>query len=777
MSTEEVNATTTTTNQDSSSNIKKKPKLRRYDSLDLESASVRGHQPHGSKKMSWPVILSLAFQSIGVIYGDIGTSPLYVYASTFSNGIKDNNDIIGVLSLIYYTITLMPLIKYVFIVLRANDNGNGGTFALYSLLCRNARVGLLPSQQAEDTEVSNYQLQLPSNRLGWSLKVRSALENSKFAKYVLLFVTMLATSLVIGDGVLTPSISVLSAVGGLKEASPVFTEGRVVWISVAILIMLFSVQRFGTDKVGYSFAPIISVWFSMNAGIGLYNFIKYDPTVIKAVNPWHIVQYFMRNGKEAWVSLGGVVLCITGTEALFADLGHFSVRSIQISMSMITYPAIILAYSGQASYLRLHPDEVSNTFYNAIPAPLYWPMFVIAVLAAIIASQAMISGTFSIIQQSLSLGCFPRVTVVHTSDKYEGQVYIPELNYIIMFACVCVTLAFRTTEKIGNAYGIAVVFAETITSSFMVLVMILIWKKHIIWIILYVVCIMSVELTYLSAVLYKFAHGGFLPIAFASVLMLVMFTWNYVYRKKYYYEMENKVSTETLREIAKQSNFCRIPGLAVFYSELVHGIPPIFEHYVGNVPALHSVLVFVSIKSLPISKVPPEERFLFRRVPPRDLHVFRCVVRYGYMDVRNEHEHFETMLIQRLQEFMRDDFWLHWDRNMKGELGDDRVELVEDEHENEDDFIRNGDDNEEVIRRKEEELLKEMEVVEKSGRAGVVHMMGESEVMAAKGASLGKRIVIDFGYNFLKRNLRQTHDKVFEIPRKRLLKVGMTYEL
>ncbi|GAB4829862.1 hypothetical protein Ancab_019508 [Ancistrocladus abbreviatus] len=205
---------------------------------------------------------------------------------------------------------------------------------------------------------------------------------------------------------------------------------RVVWISVAILILLFSVQRFGTDKVSYSFARIICVWFAINASIGLFNLIKYDPTVIKALNPWNIVEYFKRNGKEARVSLGGVVLCIT-------------VRSIEISTCTVRYPALILAYSGQATYLRKETWGVSNTSFKAVP---------VAVLAAIIASQAMISGTLSILQQSLSLGCFPRVKVVHTSTKYEGQVYMPEVSFILMVACVCVTLAFKTTEKIGNAY-------------------------------------------------------------------------------------------------------------------------------------------------------------------------------------------------------------------------------------------------------------------------------------------------------------------------------------
>ncbi|KAL8153798.1 hypothetical protein V2J09_011558 [Rumex salicifolius] len=747
-------------------------KLRRHDSLDVESAKVGGHHGHGVKVVSWAVVLRLAFQSIGVVYGDIGTSPLYVYASTFTDGIRHQDDIIGVLSLIYYTVTLLPIIKYVFIVLRANDNGNGGTFALYSLVCRHVKVGLLPSTQAEDQQVSAYHLKLPTSRLRWASKVKTALESSRFSKFVLLFVTMLATALVIGDGILTPCISVLSAVSGIRLATPAMTEERVVWVTVGILILLFSVQRLGTDKVGYSFGPIICTWFFINAGIGLYNFIKYDPTVIKAINPWQIVEYFTRNGKNAWVSLGGIVLCITGTEALFADLAHFTVRSIQISMCSVVYPALMLAYSGQAAYLRQHPEHVNQAFFKAIPGPLYWPVFVVAVFAAIIASQAMISGTFSIIQQSLSLGCFPRVTIVHTSAKYEGQVYIPEVNYFLMIACVCVTLSFKTTEKIGNAYGIAVVFAEMITSSFMVLVMILIWKKHILLVITYIVVIMSVELTYLTAVLYKFAHGGYLPLAFACFFMVVMIVWNYVYRKKYYYEMDHKISPDQLRELVSRPTICKIPGLAIFYSELVHGIPPIFEHYAANIPALHSVLVFVSVKSLPINKVPAEERFLFRRIHPKDLYVFRCVVRYGYTDLRNnEQEPFERVLLERLKDFVRDDSFVSM---LKQQEASDNCRDVESEEVSEGgDAIRKAEVAEETRQREVEE---EVEVLERASKAGVVHLMGESEVMAEKGSGLGKRIMIDYGYNFLKKNLRQS-DKMLDVPRKRLLKVGMTYEL
>ncbi|XP_059295287.1 potassium transporter 5-like [Lycium ferocissimum] len=730
----------------------------------------------------WSMILQLAFQSIGVVYGDIGTSPLYVYSSTFLNGIKHEDDILGVLSLIFYTITLIPLIKYVFIVLRANDNGDGGTFAIYSLICRYAKVGLIPSQEAEDRDVSTFKLELPNRRTRRASKLKSMLENSKFAKFFMLSATMLGTSMVIGDGVLTPCISVLSAVGGIKEAAPkAMTEERIVWISVAILVLLFTFQRFGTDKVGYIFAPIICVWFSLNAGIGIYNFLKHDPTVIKAFNPKYIIDYFTRNKKDAWISLGGIVLSITGTEALFADVGHFTVRSVQISMCCVTYPALILTYIGQASFLRKNADDVSETFFKSIPHGIYWPMYVVAVFAAIIASQAMISGTFAVIQQSLALGCFPRVKIVHTSTKHHGQVYIPEINYLLMLACVVVTLAFRTTEKIGNAYGIAVVFVMTLTSSFLILVMIMIWKTHILLIITYALIIGTVELVYLSSVLYKFDQGGYLPLAFAMFLMFIMCVWNYVYRKKYYFELDHKISPEKVKETMDETNFHRLPGLAIFYSELVQGIPPIFKHYVANVPCLHSVLVFVSFKSLPISKVPVEERFLFRWVQPSELYVFRCVVRYGYNDARHEQEDFEKILVERLKEFVRE-YCLFSIAIKSHRLSMERISQLE----NIDSGINNvgavkaeeedEEEEEEDLNKTQIEIINEIEVVDRACRAGVVHLMGEHEVMASKGSGIAKKVIINYTYSFLKRNLRQSN-KVFDIPHKRMLKVGMTYEL
>jgi len=428
-------------------------RLQRYDSLHMEAGMFPAGGSTHAAKVGWATTLHLAFQSIGVVYGDMGTSPLYVFSSTFTNGINNTDDLLGVMSLIIYTVILLPLIKYCFIVLRANDNGDGGTFALYSLISRYARVSLIPNQQAEDAMVSHYKLESPTYRMKRAHWIKKKMESSPKFKVLLFLVTVLATSMVIGDGVLTPSMSVLSAVGGIQQRATNLTQGQIVGISIAILIVLFLVQCFGTDKVGYTFAPIILAWFLLIAGIGVYNLIKHDVSVLKAFNPKYIVDYFKRNGKQGWISLGGVILCITGTEAMFADLGHFNVRAIQIGFSVVLFPSVLLAYIGQAAYLRIYPENVANTFYKSIPGPLYWPTFVVAVAAAIIASQAMISGAFAIIAQSQVLGCFPRVRVTHTSTKFEGQVYIPEINYVLMVLCVAVTAIFQTTEKIGNAYG------------------------------------------------------------------------------------------------------------------------------------------------------------------------------------------------------------------------------------------------------------------------------------------------------------------------------------
>ncbi|XP_016460111.2 potassium transporter 5-like [Nicotiana tabacum] len=753
-------------------------KLHRVDSLNLEAGKVSTSPARHASKADWKTILSLAFQSVGVIYGDIGTSPLYVYASTFTDNIGHKDDILGVLSLIIYTIILVPMTKYVFIVLWANDNGDGGAFALYSLMCRYAKVSLIPNQEPEDRELSHYNLDIPSNQFRRAQKIRHKLEKSKFAKFLLVFVAILGTSMVIGDGVLTPCISVLSAVSGIKPLG----EDAVVGISIAILVALFCVQRFGTDKVGYSFAPAICVWFLFISGIGLYNLFKYDVSVLRAFNPKYIVDYFKRNGRKGWISLGGVFLCITGSEAMFADLGHFSVRSVQISFSCLVFPALLSAYSGQAAYLSKFPENVENTFYDSVPDPLYWPTFVVAVAAAIIASQAMISGAFSIVAQAQSLGCFPRVKVMHTSAKYEGQVYIPELNYFLMVACVLVTLSFKTTEKLGHAYGIAVVIAEIITTHMVTLIMLVIWKISIWWITLFYVVYLSIESTYLSAQLTKFVQGGYLPLAFSVVLVLMMGTWHYVQKLRYQFELNNKVSSDYVRDLAKSPDIKRVPGIGLLYSELVQGIPPIFPHFVSNIPSVHSIIVLVSIKSIPISKVALQERFLFRQVEPREYKVFRCVVRLGYKDQLGNTEDFENQLVEQLNQFIQHERYILGAHDHQG--ADREVEpVISDQLQSknssrihmEDDLQQQVDSTQiQMVSPNSEE--EEMQFVTKAKEQGVFYLLGEAEVMAKQDSSFVKKFFVNNAYNFLRKNFRQG-EKVMAIPQSRLLRVGMTYEL
>uniref|UniRef100_A0A453BWE0 Potassium transporter n=1 Tax=Aegilops tauschii subsp. strangulata TaxID=200361 RepID=A0A453BWE0_AEGTS len=731
--------------------------LKRHDSLFGDAEKVSDSKHHGSQ-VSWMRTLSLAFQSVGIIYGDIGTSPLYVYSSTFPDGIKDRDDLLGVLSLILYTLIIIPMLKYVFIVLYANDNGDGGTFALYSLISRYAKIRLIPDQQVEDAAVSNYHIEAPSSQLKRAQWLKQKLESSKAAKIVLFTLTILGTSMVIGDGTLTPAISVLSAVSGIREKAPSLTQTQVVLISVAILFMLFSVQRFGTDKVGYTFAPVISVWFLLIAGIGMYNLVVHDVGVLRAFNPMYIVQYFIRNGKSGWVSLGGIILCVTGTEGMFADLGHFNIRAVQLSFNGILFPSVALCYIGQAAYLRKFPDNVANTFYRSIPAPMFWPTFIVAILAAIIASQAMLSGAFAILSKALSLGCMPRVRVIHTSHKYEGQVYIPEVNFLMGLASIVVTVAFRTTTSIGHAYGICVVTTFAITTHLMTVVMLLIWKKHVIFIMLFYVVFGSIELIYLSSILSKFIEGGYLPICFALVVMSLMAAWHYVQVKRYWYELDHIVPTSEMTMLLEKNEVRRIPGVGLLYTELVQGIPPVFPRLIQKIPSVHSIFMFMSIKHLPISRVVPTERFIFRQVGPREHRMFRCVARYGYSDTLEEPKEFAAFLVDRLKMFIQEEsaFALAQDEEESGGAA--------------------GEVSDALARPRNQAVEEEKQLIDREVERGMVYLMGEANVTAEAKSSILKKVVVNHVYTFLRKNLTEGH-KVLAIPKDQLLKVGITYEI
>ncbi|KAL0341413.1 UNVERIFIED_CONTAM: Potassium transporter 4 [Sesamum radiatum] len=387
--------------------------------------------------------------------------------------------IFGAFSLIFWTLTLIPLLKYVIILLSADDNGEGGTFALYSLLCRHGKFSLLPNQQAADEELSAYKYG-PPGQSSSSVSVKRFLEKHKKLRTALLLVVLLGAGMVIGDGVVTPAMSVLSSVSGLEAAHKGLPQGGVRSLSCIILVGLFALQHCGTHKVGFLFAPVVILWLLSIFSIGLYNTIQWNPKILLALSPHYIIKFFSQTGRDGWISLGGVLLAITGTEAMFADLGHFSACSIRIAFLFLVYPCLVVQYMGQAAFLSKNIQEIPNSFYGSIPDSVFWPVFVIATLASIVGSQAIISATFSIIKQCHALGCFPRVKVVHTSKQIHGQIYIPEINWILMILTLAVALGFKDTTAIGNAYGLAVMSVMFITTFLMVLVMVIVWQRSII---------------------------------------------------------------------------------------------------------------------------------------------------------------------------------------------------------------------------------------------------------------------------------------------------------
>ncbi|BAT74660.1 hypothetical protein LR48_Vigan511s010600 [Vigna angularis] len=769
---------------------------KRVDSFDVEAMEIAGTHAHHSKDLSfWPT-LALAFKTLGVVYGDMGTSPLYVFADVFSKvPVGSDDDVLGALSLIMYTIAIIPLAKYVFIVLKANDNGEGGTFALYSLICRYANVSMLPNRQQADEYISSFKLKLPTPELERALKIKDTLEKASLLKNLIFVLVLVGASMIIGDGILTPAISVMSAISGLQDQINGFGTGEVVGISIVVLMALFSIQRFGTGKVGFLFAPILALWFFSLGSIGVYNILKYDITVLRAFNPAYIYFFFKRNGKAAWSSLGGCVLCITGAEAMFADLGHFSVPAIQIAFTCVVFPCLLLAYMGQAAFLTKNPSSYSSVFYKSVPESLFWPVFVIATLAAMIASQAMISATFSCIKQSMALGCFPRLKIIHTSKKFMGQIYIPVVNWFLMIMCIVVVSIFQSTTDIANAYGIAEVGVMMVSTILVTLVMVLIWQTNLLFALCFCLGFGSVELIYMSSVLSKIFEGGWLPLAFATLFLSVMYTWNYGSVLKYRSEVREKVSVDTMLELGSNLGTVRVPGVGLLYNELVQGIPSIFLQFLLNLPALHSTIVFVCIKYVPIPVVPQEERFLFRRVCPKDYHIFRCVARYGYKDVRKEdHQAFEQLLIESLEKFLRREA-LETALELEGNLTDEldsvsantresdlpvgtgadelRIPLMHDQKLEEtgtssalpSSYMSSDDDP---------GLEYELSALREATESGFTYLLGHGDVRAKKNSFFFKKLVINYFYTFLRNNCRGGTANM-RVPHTNIIQVGMTY--
>ncbi|KAL8144561.1 hypothetical protein V2J09_017593 [Rumex salicifolius] len=756
---------------------------------------------NSSKKDSWRTILVLAYQSLGVVYGDLSISPLYVFKSTFAEDIQHsetNEEIFGVLSFVFWTLTLLPLIKYVFIVLRADDNGEGGTFALYSLICRNAKVSLLPNRQAADEAVSTYRLEEPPK----TSKTKMLIEKHKWLHTALLVLALLGTCMVIGDGVLTPAISVFTAVSGLETLmSPGHHQYAVIPITCFILVCLFALQHYGTHKIGFIFAPVVLMWLICTSALGIYNIYRWNPYVYQALSPYYMYKFLNKTRRSGWMSLGGVLLCITGSEVMFADLGHFPSTAIQIAFTFLVYPALILAYMGQAAYLSKHHQNSDGiNFYLSVPESLKWPMLMVAILASVVGCQAIITGTFSIINQCKSLGCFPRVKVIHTSDKIHGQIYIPEINWILMILCIAVTIGFRDTKHLGNASGLAIMTVMLVTTCLTSLVIILGWHKPPILALGFLVVFGSIELLYFSASLVKFTEGAWLPILLALFLLAIMLVWHYATIKKYEFDLQNKVSLDWLMALGASLGISRVPGIGLVFTELTSGIPANFSRFVTNLPAFHRVLVFVCIKYVPVPHVPRAERYLIGRVGPFSHRSYRCIVRYGYRDVHQDVDSFETELIAKLADFIRHD-WSSGqaagdDDVVEGSPYDEcRLAVIGNTAFPSDETLQHAsvsidsvelDDITSCRRRvrfavssdsteyEETELRRELQDLTDAQEAGTAFILGHSHVKVKQDSSIVKKIAINFVYNFLRQNCRGP-DVSLKVPTVSSLEVGMVY--
>ncbi|XP_077222245.1 potassium transporter 6-like isoform X1 [Tasmannia lanceolata] len=769
--------------------------------MDMEGSFYQ----NSVKKESWRTVLTLAYQSLGVVYGDLSTSPLYVYKSAFAEDIQHsetNEEIYGVLSFVFWTLTLIPLLKYVFIVLRADDNGEGGTFALYSLLCRHARVSSLPNCQLADEALSTYKKDggsRPDKSVGSSLK--SSLEKHKVLQRLLLVLALIGTCMVIGDGVLTPAISVFSAVSGLElSMSKKHHEYVEVPIACFILVCLFALQHYGTHRVGFLFAPIVVTWLLCISTIGVYNIFRWNPHVYQALSPYYMYKFLKKTQRSGWMSLGGILLCITGSEAMFADLGHFSQLSIKIAFTSVVYPSMILAYMGQAAYLSQHHAIERIGFYVSVPEQIRWPVLAIAILAAVVGSQAIITGTFSIIKQCSALGCFPRVKIVHTSSKIHGQIYIPEINWILMLLCLAVTIGFRDTKRLGNASGLAVITVMLVTTCLMSLVIVLCWNQSVFLAVLFILFFGSIEALYFSASLIKFLEGAWVPIALSFIFMIVMCVWHYGTLKKYEFDLQNKVSINWLLSLGPSLGIVRVKGIGLINTELVSGIPAIFSHFVTNLPAFHQVLVFLCIKSVPVPYVRPEERFLIGHIGPKEYRLYRCIVRYGYRDVHKDDLEFEKDLIFSLAEFIRSGISepskadeMEKDDEKMTVVGTamhiDGIQLCEDEDPDETPGTSElREIQSPVLARKrvrfvlpespqmDTSVREELEELMDAREAGMAFILGNSYVRAKRGSSMIKRLVINLGYDFFRRNCRSPVHSL-SIPHASTLEVGMIYHV
>jgi KUP system potassium uptake protein len=540
-------------------------------------------------------LMKLCLGALGVVYGDIGTSPLYAIKECFApaHGVTPTADnVLGVLSLIVWSLILVVAVKYVTFILRADNEGEGGVLSLLALVTSRRSPG----------------------------------DRSR-ARATLVALGLFGTALLYGDGIITPAISVLSAVEGLEVATTT-VHPFVVPITVLILVGLFVMQKRGTAGVGAIFGPATLVWFLSIAAAGL-PWIARRPEVLGAINPLHAARFFLEHRGHGFLLLGSVVLCITGGEALYADMGHFGRRPIRWAWYGVVFPALLINYLGQGAALIERGEAArANPFFALLSGWLVYPMVAVATVATVVASQALISGAFSLTQQAVQLGYCPRVTIVHTSDTAEGQIYIPEVNRILMVACIALVVSFRESTHLAAAYGIAVTGTMSITSIlFFQLTRQWGWAmwKSVSLVSLFLI----IDLAFLGANAVKIADGGWLPLAMAAAVFAVMTTWKKGRRALGEHIVASTLPMTAFLDDVRSTRPHRVKGAAVFMTSNPDGAPPVLLHHFKHNKVLHEQVILLSVQTRHVPEVPPEQRVAIRELGEG---FWQVTATYGFME-------------------------------------------------------------------------------------------------------------------------------------------------
>ena len=553
-----------------------------------------GAESHGHGNQS---LARLALGAVGVVFGDIGTSPLYAFRETFTgHHVLDPSDdnVLGVLSLIFWSMMLVVTIKYVVIIMRADNKGEGGSLALLALISR-----------------SN------STKARWTRG--------------LVLLGVFATALFYGDSMITPAISVLTAVEGLKVVNHGFAP-FVIPIAIGILVGLFAIQSRGVGKVGLMFGPVMVLYFLVLAVLGIVNIMAW-PQVFLALNPWHAIRFFIDDGVHAFLAMGSVVLAVTGAEALYADMGHFGRNPIRVSWLFFVLPALMLNYLGQGAMIIAAPDAqvphiIHNPFFLLAPENLRLPLVILATMATVIASQAVISGAFSVTQQAIQLGFMPRLRIEHTSASSAGQIYIPAINWALMIMVTLLVLFFQSSSNLAAAYGIAVTGAMLIDTCLVSVVLFQLWKWNKVAAGLILAAIGIVDLAYFSANLTKVPDGGWFPLLMGFIIFTLLTTW----------ARGRALMIERMREAAipvpvfvksAVNSATRVPGTAVFMTSSAGGVPHALLHNLKHNKVLHDRVVLLTVKIEDVPYVDPIKRIWFEDL---EAGFYRLIVRYGFME-------------------------------------------------------------------------------------------------------------------------------------------------